>query len=119
MASQSKILICYGFCSNREEIPRKKTDKPALGIVQMAKTVEKEEELVNQCFTTKAKIEPPQELTSLDEATQSDQGLVYLPDDNKMIASKFTEYFTFKLAKDFVNFRLYHVDKSQFKVDPV
>ena len=69
MASQSKILICYGFCSNREEIPRKKTDKPALGIVQMAKTVEKEEELVNQCFTTKAKIEPPQELTSLDEAT--------------------------------------------------
>ena len=49
-------------------------------------------------------VEPIQESAKSElEPSYSDQGLMYEPSQNNMIGTKFSEYFTCQLARDFVD----------------
>ena len=61
----------------------------------MADVQYNEQETVGHCFTTVVNIEPIQELAkSGKEPSYSDQGLTYEPNQNNMIVTKVSEYFT-------------------------
>ena len=70
---------------------RRKTEKPALGFVQLADVQDNEQGIVRHCFTTVGNVKLTQELAKSEkEPSYSDQGLTYEPNQNNMTLTKFS-----------------------------